>query len=287
MIGRIIRGVGGLYYVAANGSIYECSARGKFRKDKITPTVGDFVDFTILDDENKKGALDKILERKNSLIRPRVVNIDTAIITFAAKSPDINRDLLDRFLILAERQNIPNIIICINKADLSSEEEKQEFLSVYGKMYDVAFVSAKENIGFENLKDLIKGVTVFAGPSGVGKSSIINHLIPDSKRETGEISKKIERGKHTTRQVELLYMVDDKYIVDSPGFTSLSLDFLKPEDIQNYFREFEDYIGKCRFVDCAHIAEPDCAIKENIGKNISKERYERFVYLYNELKQRR
>lgn len=287
MIGRIIRGVGGLYYVAANGSIYECSARGKFRKDKITPTVGDFVDFTILDDENKKGALDKILERKNSLIRPRVVNIDTAIITFAAKSPDINRDLLDRFLILAERQNIPNIIICINKADLSSEEEKQEFLSVYGKIYDVAFVSAKENIGFENLKDLIKGVTVFAGPSGVGKSSIINHLIPDSKRETGEISKKIERGKHTTRQVELLYMVDDKYIVDSPGFTSLSLDFLKPEDIQNYFREFEDYIGKCRFVDCAHIAEPDCAIKENIGKNISKERYERFVYLYNELKQRR
>ena len=287
MIGRIIRGVGGLYYVAANGSIYECSARGKFRKDKITPTVGDFVDFTILDDENKKGALDKILERKNSLIRPRVVNIDTAIITFAAKSPDINRDLLDRFLILAERQNIPNIIICINKADLSSEEEKQEFLSVYGKMYDVAFVSAKENIGFENLKDLIKGVTVFAGPSGVGKSSIINHLIPDSKREPGEISKKIERGKHTTRQVELLYMVDDKYIVDSPGFTSLSLDFLKPEDIQNYFREFEDYIGKCRFVDCAHIAEPDCAIKENIGKNISKERYERFVYLYNELKQRR
>ena len=190
-------------------------------------------------------------------------------------------------MILAERQNIPNIIICINKADLSSEEEKQEFLSVYGKIYDVAFVSAKENIGFENLKDLIKGVTVFAGPSGVGKSSIINHLIPDSKRETGEISKKIERGKHTTRQVELLYMVDDKYIVDSPGFTSLSLDFLKPEDIQNYFREFEDYIGKCRFVDCAHIAEPDCAIKENIGKNISKERYERFVYLYNELKQRR
>lgn len=287
MTGRIIRGVGGLYYVAAQNSVYECSARGKFRKAKITPTVGDFVTFTILDEINKKGALDTIEKRKNSLIRPRVANIDTAVITFAAASPDINMDLLDRFLILAETQNIPNVVICINKADLAENGALEDFKAVYGKMYPVAFVSALNFKGIEDLKGLIKGVTVFAGPSGVGKSSLINAIVPESNRQTGEISKKIERGKHTTRQVELLNMDKDIYIVDSPGFTSLSLDFLNADEVQHYFREFSPYLGQCRFVDCAHIAEPDCAVKEHIGEGISKDRYERFVYLYNELKNKR
>lgn len=287
MTGRIIRGVGGLYYVAANDLIYECSARGRFRKAKITPTVGDFVTFTILDEANKKGALDTIEKRKNSLVRPRVANIDTAVITFAAASPDINMDLLDRFLILAETQNIPNVVICINKSDLVDDSARKEFYRVYGSIYPVCYVSAEKKTGIDTLKELINGVTVFAGPSGVGKSSLINALVPESNRQTGEISKKIERGKHTTRQVELLNMDNDIYIVDSPGFTSLSLDFLRAEDIQHYFREFEPYLGQCRFVDCAHIAEPDCAVKEHIGEGISRERYDRFVYLYNELKNRR
>lgn len=287
MTGRIIRGVGGLYYVAAGNSVYECSARGKFRKAKITPTVGDFVKFTVLDEENKKGALDKIEERKNYLIRPRAANIDTAVITFAAASPDINMDLLDRFLLMAEIQRIPNIVICINKSELTGKKEKQEFDRIYGTLYPVVYISAKEKTGIETLKEHIKGVAVFAGPSGVGKSSIINELIPESNRKTGEISRKIERGKHTTRQVELLHMEDEIYIVDSPGFTSLSLDFLKADDIQHYFREFDKYLGECRFIDCAHIAEPDCAIKQHIGEDISQERYDRFVYLYNELKQKR
>lgn len=287
MTGRIIRGVGGLYYVAAGNSVYECSARGKFRKAKIIPTVGDFVKFTVLDEENKKGALDKIEERKNYLIRPRAANIDTAVITFAAASPDINMDLLDRFLLMAEIQRIPNIVICINKSELTGKKEKQEFDRIYGTLYPVVYISAKEKTGIEALKEHIKGVAVFAGPSGVGKSSIINELIPESNRETGEISRKIERGKHTTRQVELLHMEDETYIVDSPGFTSLSLDFLKADDIQHYFREFDKYLGECRFIDCAHIAEPDCAIKQHIGEDISQERYDRFVYLYNELKQKR
>lgn len=289
MTGRIIKGVGGLYYVAADHNLYECSARGKFRKAKITPTVGDFVTFTILDEDNKKGALDTIEKRKNSLIRPRVANIDTAIITFAAASPNINIDLLDRFLILAETQKIPNIVICINKSDLVDDEARIEFSRIYGSIYPISYVSAENKTGIEDLRALIKGVTVFAGPSGVGKSSLINILVPESNRQTGEISRKIKRGKHTTRQVELLTMDAEReiYIVDSPGFTSLTLDFLKAEDIQNYFREFEPYLGKCRFVDCAHIAEPDCAVKEHIGEGISQERYDRFVYLYNELKQRR
>lgn len=287
MTGRIIRGVGGLYYVAASNSVYECSARGKFRKAKITPTVGDFVKFTVLDEVNKKGALDKIEERKNYLIRPRAANIDTAVITFAAASPDINMDLLDRFLLMAEIQKIPNIVICINKSELTGKKEKQEFDHIYGTLYPVVYISAKEKTGIETLKEHIKGVAVFAGPSGVGKSSIINELIPESNRLTGEISRKIERGKHTTRQVELLHMKDETYIVDSPGFTSLSLDFLKADDIQHYFREFDKYLGECRFIDCAHIAEPDCAVKQHIGEDISQERYDRFVYLYNELKQKR
>lgn len=287
MTGRIIRGVGGLYYVAAGNSVYECSARGKFRKAKITPTVGDFVKFTVLDEVNKKGALDKIEERKNYLIRPRAANIDTAVITFAAASPDINMDLLDRFLLMAEIQKIPNIVICINKSELTGKKEKQEFDRIYGTLYPVVYISAKEKTGIETLKEHIKGVAVFAGPSGVGKSSIINELIPESNRLTGEISRKIERGKHTTRQVELLHMEDETYIVDSPGFTSLSLDFLKADDIQHYFREFDKYLGGCRFIDCAHIAEPDCAVKQHIGEDISQERYDRFVYLYNELKQKR
>lgn len=286
--GRIIKGVGGNYYVSAKGKIYKCSARGKFRKAKITPTVGDYVQFTILDENECEGALDTIEKRKNILIRPRVANIDCAIITFAAASPDINRDLLDRFLILAETQNIPKVIICINKSDLVSQEQKEAFANIYEPFYKVIFTSADKNIGIDELKKEICGCeAVFAGPSGVGKSSLINRLIPESNRQTGEISRKIERGKHTTRQVELLRADNETYIVDSPGFTSLSLDFLEPEDLEKYFREFQPYLNKCRFNDCRHLQEPDCAVKEQIGNTINRERYDSFVSLYEELKQRR
>ena len=287
-IGRIIKGVGGNYYVSAKGKIYKCSARGKFRKAKITPTVGDYVQFTILDENECEGALDTIEKRKNILLRPRVANIDCAIITFAATSPDINRDLLDRFLILAETQNIPKVIICINKSDLVPQEEKDAFANIYEPYYKVVFTSAEKNIGIDQLKEEIHGCeSVFAGPSGVGKSSLINRLIPESNRQTGEISRKIERGKHTTRQVELLRADEETYIVDSPGFTSLSLDFLQSEELENYFREFKPYLNKCRFNDCRHLQEPDCAVKEQVGKDINKERYDSFVSLYEELKQRR
>lgn len=287
-IGRIVRGIGGLYYVAAYGSVYECSARGRFRKARVTPTVGDYVSFTVLDEENKKGALDTIEPRRNELIRPRVANIDCAVITFAAKSPDINRDLLDRFLILAQAQNIPKVIICINKCELVSEQEKEELRSVYEPYYKVMFTSTYEKIGVDELKAELKGCeAVLAGPSGVGKSSLINALVPDMQQQTGEISRKIARGKHTTRQVELLDAGDDTYIVDSPGFTSLSLDFIEPEMLQQLFIEFKPYIGKCYYNDCMHIHEPDCAVKEQIGSAIHKERYDRYAALYEELKQRR
>ncbi len=283
MKGRIIKGVGGLYYIAANGFVYECSARGRFRKARITPTTGDFVTFTVLDEENKKGALDTIEPRRNILIRPRAANIDCAVITFAAARPDINTDLLDRFLVLAEERKIPDVIICINKSDLAPD--KNRIRDIYGGAYPVVFTSAEENSGIDELKQMLRGkVSVFAGPSGVGKSSLINRIIPHSNRQTGEISRKIERGKHTTRQVELIETEDNTYIADSPGFTSLYLEFIKPDELQYYFREFREYLGKCRFADCAHIHEPDCAVKEKVGSAIPQERYDRFVYLYNELR---
>lgn len=288
-LGRIIKGVGGLYFVACNNTIYECSARGKFRKSKTIPTVGDYVDITVLDEETKKGSIEKINNRKNILIRPRVSNIDCAIITFATVSPDINFDLLDRFLIMAECQKIPEVVICINKDDLANSEDIKLIKDIYSPIYSVIYTSAHNNKGIDEVMSAIKGkVSVFAGPSGVGKSSLINCIIPEGNLRTGVLSQKIERGKHTTRQVELMEVCEDTYIVDSPGFTSLSLEELvKPEELVEYFREFKPYLGECRFNDCSHIKEPECAIKEHVGDEISKERYERFVFFYNELKQRR
>ncbi len=285
MTGLIIKGVGGLYYVFADGSVYECSARGRFRKNRITPTAGDTVDFTVLDEDGRKGALERIHNRKNSLVRPRIANIDTAVITFAAASPSPNYDILDRFLVLAEKRGIENIVICINKAELAPEGFISEFSDTYGA-YTLCFVSALENRGVDELRSLLKGVSVLAGPSGVGKTSLINALVPDSDRQTGEISRRIERGKHTTRQVELIRSSEQSFIADSPGFTSLSLELIEPRELAGLYREFGNYPEKCRFSDCAHISEPDCAVKEHIGE-IPQKRYDSYVYIYNELKQRR
>jgi ribosome biogenesis GTPase len=286
--GRIIRGIGGLYYVAVDTEVYECSARGKFRKSRITPTVGDYVEISVTDEQKHKGSIESICQRRNTLIRPRVANVDCAVIQFAAASPDINYDLLDRFLILAGTQGIKDVVICINKSDLLSNEVREYMERVYAPIYSLVFTCAAKNEGIDELREKLKGkVTVFAGPSGVGKSSVINALIPDMERKTGEISKKIQRGKHTTREVELLEYDKDTFIVDSPGFTSLSLDFLQAEGLKHYFREFEPYLDGCYFNDCSHISEPDCTLKEHVGKEIAPERYERFVGLYNELKQRR
>ncbi|WP_250278607.1 ribosome small subunit-dependent GTPase A [[Clostridium] colinum] len=284
--GRIIKGVGGLYFVSTNKGLIECSVRGIFRKNKIIPTVGDYVKLDLL--EENKGIIEEILERKNILIRPRVANIDCAIITFSIISPNINIDLLDRFLILAESQNIENIIICINKADLAKKEDINMIKQLYESLYPLIFTSTINNEGIKELKELInKKVTVFAGPSGVGKSSLINSILPNVSLKTGDISKKIERGKHTTRQVELLEAWEDTYIVDSPGFTSLTIDFIEENKMQYYFKEFREFLGECKFYNCKHIHEPECAIKAQIGKNISEQRYNRYTKLLNELTERK
>ncbi len=286
--GTIIKGIGGFYYIDTEHGVYECRARGIFRKEKLKPTVGDFVKISVLDEKNKKGSLDFIEPRKNMLIRPRVSNVEQAVIVFAAVSPNINVDLLDRFLILVAEQKL-DVLICINKIDLDTEKNYESIKKIYETSgYKVICLSAEKGIGIEELKKELKNkISVFAGPSGVGKSSLINAVAPDLKLKTGEISAKIERGKHTTRHAELMQIEEHSYIVDSPGFTSLFLEHIPAEELQYYFKEFEPYLNGCRYTGCSHIHEPDCEVKEHIGEEIPNERYERYVNLYNELRKDR
>ncbi len=281
MEGRIIKGVGGLYFVAANNNIFECTIRGIFRKRKIVPTIGDFVKIS---KTGSKYCIDEIFERKNLLIRPSIANVDQAVIVFSVKSPNLNMDLLDRFLILAEEQNL-EVIICINKKDLSSEDELSKIISLYENVgYNIFCTDTFSGNGIEKLKQrLSQKVTVFAGPSGVGKSSIANCIMLNNVMETGEISQKIGRGKHTTRHVELLNISENSYLADTPGFSSLSLSHISKEKLPYLFKEFKELSGKCKFSDCKHLNEPNCAVKEQIGKHICVLRYERYVGISEEL----
>lgn len=284
--GVILKGIGGFYYIDTQAGVYECRARGIFRKEGIRPTVGDAVRISVLDEANKKGSLDEILPRRNELIRPRVANVDQAVIVFAAKSPNMNLDLLDRFLLLAEEQEL-DIVIVINKIDKDKKERYLEAAGMYRKAgYPVLCTSAEKGIAIEELRSALENkISVFAGPSGVGKSSLINAAFPGLELGTGEISEKIQRGKHTTRHAELIQITDRSYIVDSPGFTSLFLTHIPSEKLQYHFREFEEFNHKCYYNGCIHINEPDCAVKAQIGQAIDQMRYDRYVTIYHELKE--
>ncbi len=280
--GRIVKGIGGLYTVDTAAGRFACNVRGIFRKKNFTPLVGDYVFLDEIDYTKFTATISKFEERKTELIRPRVANVDQAIIVFAAESPTINFDLLERLIILTEEQKL-DVVICINKVDLVDNYLViEEFYEEIG--YKVVSLSATNKFGIEKLREILSGkVSVFAGPSGVGKSSIVNNFLEFGKMETGELSTKIERGKHTTRHAELIEIFEDTYIVDSPGFTSLSLSHIMPQTLDRLFREFQPHLGRCRFSDCRHINEPDCAIKEQVGINISVERYERYVSIYEDL----
>lgn len=290
MTGRIIKGIAGFYYVITDKEqMFECKAKGVFRKDKKKPLVGDYVEMSVLDEEERIGNIDAILERKNDLIRPNVANVDQALIIFALVSPKPNLNLLDRFLLMMEKQQI-HTIICFNKCDLVSDAECGQLKEAYGTCgYDVRFLSAKEGEGIDNLRKMLhKKTTVAAGPSGVGKSSIINLVQSGVKMQTGEVSKKIDRGKHTTRHSELIYVEKDTYIVDTPGFSSLFIEQFDKEELKEYYREFRQYEPRCRFVGCTHIHEPDCGVKQALEEGkISSVRYKNYVLLYEELKEKR
>lgn len=288
MRGKIIKGIAGFYYVYVEGrGTYECKAKGIFRKDHKKPLVGDDVEVDVLDEEAMLGNIREILPRKSALIRPAVANVDQALIIFAIVKPNPNFNLLDRFLIRMERQNLPTII-CFNKQDIATLEEKEALRKAYETCgYQVLFISALEQEGLEQVKKLLTGkTTTVAGPSGVGKSSLINQLAPKAQMETGDISRKIERGKHTTRHSEIIALGENTYIVDTPGFTSLDISEITKEELGTYYPEFVQYEPYCKFSGCAHISEPSCGVKDAVAEGkISQVRYDNYKVLYQELKE--
>lgn len=290
MIGKIMKGIAGFYYVGvAESGVYECKAKGIFRKDKIKPLVGDDVEIEVLNEEEKLGNIVKILPRRSELIRPAVANIDQALVIFAAREPKPNLSLLDRFLVIMEKQDIP-VIICFNKQDLCDEEEVGRLKGIYEACgYPVVLASAKQGEGIEEIKSLLRGkTTTVAGPSGVGKSSLTNLLQNEVQMETGEISKKLGRGRHTTRHSQIIQIEEDTWLYDTPGFTSFYVEEIEKEELRFYFREFSKYEGTCRFQGCTHTHEPGCMVKNALEEGkISKERYENYLELYGELKEKR
>ena len=327
MQGKIIKGIAGFYYIyAENDEIYECKAKGIFRKDKQKPLVGDNVEIEVLDEQEKEGSVTAILPRKNSLIRPAVANVDQAFVIFAMESPKPNFMLLDRFLIMMEKENVP-AVICFNKKDLAKQEELEFLYETYKSCgYDVIFSSTFNGEGLDEIREILKGkTTVVAGPSGVGKSSITNALQENVQMETGEISKKLKRGKHTTRHSQVIpvghdtYLIQEEvsmetgeiskklkrgrhttrhaqlltvgehtYLMDTPGFSSLYLTDIEEQELKAYFPEFRRYEEQCRFQGCRHIHEPDCGVKAALAEHeISQLRYEDYLGLYNELKEKR
>lgn len=290
MQGKIIKGIAGFYYVyTGEAGLYACKAKGIFRKEKIKPLVGDDVEIEVTHEEDREGNITRILPRKNTLIRPAVANIDQALVIFAITKPKPNLPLLDRFLVTMEQRKIP-ALICFNKEDMADEEACCSLRKIYEAAgYELIFTSAAEEKGVEELKAHLKGKTsTVAGPSGVGKSSLINLLAPYAQMETGEISEKIDRGKHTTRHSELLMIDEDSFIMDTPGFTSLYLEDMEKEELGTYFPEFAAYEPFCKFGGCSHINEPKCGVKEalSLGK-ISQQRYDDYKLMYEELKEQR
>lgn len=278
--GRIVKGIGGFYYVkATDNTVYECKARGIFRKESIKPAIGDFVDILV---ENGKGSIEKIYPRTSYLIRPTVANIDVLVIVVAAAEPEPNILLIDKLLVNAENVGIKPVIL-INKTDVKSGEELKEIYEKAG--YPVVLTCAKEKDVKEEILPYIKDKTsAFAGLSGVGKSTILN-LITDTYQETGEISDKIKRGKHTTRHVELLELSEGGFVLDTPGFSSFELNTIKADELYKCFPEMRDIEDMCRFKGCVHINEPDCIVKEKVESGeIAKSRYESYVELFGELK---
>ncbi len=287
MKGKIIKGVGGFYYVHVAGKgVFECRARGILRKEKIKPLIGDNVEISLVEDAEKIGNIEKILKRDNQLIRPSVANLDLAVIVFSVSQPEPTFNLLDRFLIMIEAKGI-DTIICFNKTDLLPAEDVQTIAGPYEKIgYNVATTDSINSHGIAGLKASLYGRTaVFAGPSGVGKSSILNLIQDEMILETGAISKKIGRGKHTTRHATLICFDADSYVVDTPGFSSLVVDGVPAEQLKNFFREFDAHEPRCKFTGCNHLDEPECGIKDAVASgDISESRYSSYTQLMEELK---
>lgn len=290
MTGKIIKGIAGFYYVNdGENRVYQCRAKGIFRNRKIKPLVGDNVEFSVLDEEAGEGNIDEILPRKNALVRPAAANVDQALVLFALTQPAPNLNLLDRFLVMMAMEEVP-VVICFNKADLGDADMEAEYRRIYeGAGYEVHFISARDNQGMDQIREILRGrTTVLAGPSGVGKSSLTNRIQPEASMETGGISRKIERGKHTTRHSELFFVEKDTYMMDTPGFSSMYTPDIEASELKSFFPEFTGFEDDCRFLGCVHIGEKVCGVKDAVKEGrISPSRYENYRLIYEELKQKR
>lgn len=280
MEGTIIKALSGFYYVSSEEQVYECKARGKFRLDGTSPLVGDKVSFAI--DTNGKGFIDNVFDRKNSFIRPAVANIDALVFVAANTNPVTDPFLIDRVSVIAEEADC-DLIVCINKTDIDPADE---LYAIYtGAGFETLRTSTVTGDGIPELKAALKGkICAFTGNSGVGKSSILNSIVPEFNIEVAAVSNKLGRGKHTTRHVELYDIGDDTFIADTPGFASFDIEMMQTIDkreLQHDFRDFKMYIGNCRFNDCAHLKEPGCAVTEalQIG-DIMPSRYQSYKRLY-------
>lgn len=296
MTGLIIKGIGGFYYVKTEEGIFECRGRGAFRKKGLKIQVGDRVKIseTELSSEARKrgmeheGVIEEVLERKNSFIRPPIVNVDTFAVTFAVKDPEPSFAIIDKFLVMASMNSVEAIIV-MNKCDLADESTLEEYRNIYSGLYETVMVSTVTGEGLEELDRLIHGKTVaFAGPSGVGKSTIINALIPDADMETGEISRKTSRGRHTTRHVEIFETRSGGLVYDTPGFTSFDILEAEEDELREHYPEIARYSGKCYYDNCRHLKEPDCAVKDAVRRGeISRIRYGSYKSNMEEIKEKR
>lgn len=286
--GRILKGIGGFYYVLAGEVLYECKARGIFKVQGKSPMVGDRVMITVQEESPPLGVIEEILERQVVLQRPAVANVDQAIIVFAVKNPEIHPILLDKLLILCAHSGIKPLI-CFNKTDLQASPEIRELEGIYEAAgYGIILTSARIPLGLDEMNDVLKDrVTVFAGPSGVGKSSLLNVLEPGLTLQTGAISEKIKRGKHTTRHSELILLKNGGWVVDTPGFTSLDLEGVSTQELAGFYLEFVPFIHECRFNDCDHITAPGCGVLAQVGKAIHPRRYESYKTIFSQIQELR
>ena len=291
MKGKIIKSIAGFYEVHTGDCVYRCRAKGIFRALGKKPLVGDDVEIDITDTVSvpKEGNVRALLPRKNELVRPNVANVDQALLIFAITHPAPSYNMLDRFLITMSKRDLP-AVLCFNKQDLATEEEIRELRETYEACgCIVLFVSVLSPDTLTQLKEILRGkTTVLTGPSGVGKSTLINTICPGARMETGELSRKISRGRNTTRHVELLAGEEETFLVDTPGFTSLYLMDIKAEELRYYYPEFSEYEGKCRFDGCVHRKEPGCAVRKALEEGkISRIRYGNYCELFDELKNRK
>lgn len=287
LTGLVLKCLGGFYYVQCGDTVYSCRARGKFRKDRISPYAGDRVNITLstTPDENLEGYVQEILPRRNFLVRPPLANLDKLFVVSSVSDPQPSTLIIDKTIAAAEIKGIEPVLV-FTKTDLDDPTQlKETYGSIGIRCY---FVSAVDGVGIDVLRPELKGcISAFTGNSGVGKSTLLNALIPELVLETGEISRKLGRGRHTTRHVEL-YPVDGGYVADTPGFSTMDIEryeLFRKEELPQGFREFEPYLDECRFTSCSHTCEKGCAVLQAVNDGlIPRSRIESYITMYNEVK---